>query len=336
MELRQDRMTHEERMDALFNYQKPDRIPIGPMSSDGFFAKNAGNPIVSAFNDPQKSFYAKTWTAGQYGWELVPFTFAHTILGGWDFGGEIQMPGGEYRGALAIKSYPVKTESDVCNLKMPDPKTAGGLIKAMEFSKIQEEKGMPIWFFSRSPFCVASNICGLEQFCRWMIKKTELCQRLLRMATDHIFNVLQYWVDTFGAEKIFFAMSSPSESNQVISPRQLKQFALPYHIELQDKLWAIGIKRFWFHICGEQNGNLPYLAELSSKWPHPSILSFEPAIIQTGTAQQVYELCRIAIEKGKKSPGGFMLAPGCGLPVMAPPVNLYAMTKAVNNFGWYN
>jgi len=92
------------------------------------------------------------------------------------------------------------------------------------------------------------------------------------------------------------------------------------------------------------------LANLSS-WPHPSILSFghevdlevaaryfpndiilgnvEPVVIQTGTPRQVYELSKIAIEKGRKAPGGFILAPGCELPV-----NVFAMTKAVNGFGW--
>jgi uroporphyrinogen decarboxylase len=122
-------------------------------------------------------------------------------------------------------------------------------------------------------------------------------------------------------------------------------------------LKSLGIKRFGFHICGDQNLNLPLLAE-AAPWRHPSVLSFghevdlevasqhfpediiygniEPAVIQTGTPEQVYELCRIAIEKGKEAPGGFILGPGCGLPVLAPPVNVYAMTKAINDFGWYD
>ena len=61
--------------------------------------------------------------------------------------------------------------------------------------------------------------------------------------------------------------------------------------------------------------------------------NIDPAVIQTGTPVQVYELCRQAIEKGKKAPGGFILGPGCDLPVNAPPVNVYAMTKAAHDFG---
>lgn len=177
------------------------------------------------------------------------------------------------------------------------------------------------------------------------------------MAVDHICNVLQYWVDTFGAENIFVWISSPNKSNQIISPRQFERFAFPYHVEFHERLRSIRINAFGLHICGDQNLNLPYFAK-TYLWEHPSILSFghevdlevaanyfpndiifgniEPAVIQTGTPQEVYDLSRIVIEKGKKASGGFIFAPGCELPPMSPPVNVYQMTKAVNDFGWYD
>ena len=102
--------------------------------------------------------------------------------------------------------------------------------------------------------------------------------------------------------------------------------------------------------------NLPYFAG-TTLWKHPSILSFghevdlevaadhfpddiifgniEPAVIQTGTPSEVYELSKAIIEKGKRIPSGFIFAPGCELPVQSPPVNVFQMTKAVNDVGWY-
>jgi uroporphyrinogen decarboxylase len=62
----------------------------------------------------------------------------------------------------------------------------------------------------------------------------------------------------------------------------------------------------------------------------------EPQVIQNGTPEQVYEVTRIAIEKGKKAPGGFFLMPGCELPPMAPGYNIHTMMKAVNDFGFYD
>jgi uroporphyrinogen decarboxylase len=356
MLLKQDRMTSLERMDALFNYQKPDRVPVGAMST-GFNTINAGFKVADAYADPDKSFKAMMWTTEQYGWDPIPQYAGHTVLGAWDFGGEVRMPQGEYEGALVVKSNPVNAENEIDSLKMPDPKKAGRIPQAMHFSELQAAHNIPVFFFSRSPFSMAANICGIDQFLRWTMKNTEACEKLLRLSIDHIFNALEYWTETFGADRIFAWMSSPSESNQLISPRILKKFALPYHTEYHERLKALGIERFGLHICGDQNLNLPLLAE-ASPWHHPSVLSFghevdletaaeyfprdiiygniEPAIIQTGTPEQIYELSRIAIEKGKKSPSGFILGPGCGLPVMAAPVNVYAMTKAANDFGWYD
>jgi uroporphyrinogen decarboxylase len=96
----------------------------------------------------------------------------------------------------------------------------------------------------------------------------------------------------------------------------------------------------------------------ASPWHHPSVLSFghevdlevaskyfpediiygnvEPTVIQTGTPQQIYELSKTAIKKGKKAPGGFILGPGCDLPPLTPPENMHAITRAVSDFGWYD
>jgi uroporphyrinogen-III decarboxylase len=40
--------------------------------------------------------------------------------------------------------------------------------------------------------------------------------------------------------------------------------------------------------------------------------------------------------KGKKLANGFVFAPGCELPPMAPVENVRAITRAVNDFGWYD
>jgi uroporphyrinogen decarboxylase len=63
--------------------------------------------------------------------------------------------------------------------------------------------------------------------------------------------------------------------------------------------------------------------------------NIEPSTIQMKSPQEVYELAKTAIGKGKQAPGGFVLSAGCELPVFSPPVNVFAVTKAVDEFGWY-
>jgi uroporphyrinogen decarboxylase len=352
-------MTHQERLNALLNYKKPDRIPIFGFAT-GFCMVNCGYTLTELQTDPEKFWDALRWTCEQYRWDPQWRYIAHTVLGSWDFGAKMKMPDSQYAMAVAVDTPAVNTEEDVWRLEMPNPRLAGAIPKRMEFSKLQAEAGWPIAFYARSPFSMAADICGVEQFARWLMKKPRICERLIRMGLEHTLNVLRYWVDTFGAENIVYHMSSPSESNQVFSPNHIQRYSLPYHKEFHQRMKALGINKFNFHICGEQNLNLPYLAELASSensWPHPSILSFghevdlenaawyfpddiimgniEPALIQSGTSQQVYELSRICIEKGKKIPGGFILSSGCELSPKGPAYNVWMMTKAMNDFGWY-
>ena len=351
---KQDRMTPAERMRALLAGQPIDRVPFFPFTR-GFCARNVGYPLESFYTDPEKSFWAQVWTQEMYGYDGSP-AIGYAAYGAWEFGGEVRFPSSQWEQAPIITRFPVQSEQDVWNLRLPDVKTAGMLPMMMQFSKLQQKFGTSINVTCGSPFTRAGNMCGIDMVCRWMVKKPELAHRLLRLATDHGVEVVQYWVDIFGAERVTARTSTPAEANQVISPSQFEEFAFPYHKELHEKLLAMGVKRFHCHICGEHNLNLPYLARIpmgdrgilsfghevdletaASYFPNHIIAgNVEPQVIQNGTPQQVYELCRIAIEKGKKAPGGYVLMAGCELPVMAPPYNIYVMKKAVDEFGWYD
>jgi uroporphyrinogen decarboxylase len=355
MGLKEDRIDSAERICTLFQHKRPDRVPIN-MVATGFSCRNAGLPTSVAYGDPKRSFFAMRWAADQYNWDQIPQIVSHTVVAALDFGGQVRLPQGEYEGAMVVQSFPVKNQGDVEKLEVPDPKKSESIQGAIEMGRLQEAHGLPVTFVSRSPFTFAGTLCGLQQFCKWLLKKPELCEQLMRLATAHITNVLQYWVDVFTAENVFVFMSSPSEANQIISPKQFEKFALPYHIAYQERLREMGLKRFCFHICGDQRLNVPCLADMSP-WHHPAILSFghelslescakyfprdiiygniEPAVIMTATAEKVYEIARGTIEKGKKLPGGFILSAGCELPVASPPANVFAITKAVNDFGWY-
>jgi uroporphyrinogen decarboxylase len=146
------------------------------------------------------------------------------------------------------------------------------------------------------------------------------------------------------------------ESNQLISPKHIEQFALPAHVEYIAGLNTLGITRYFFHICGDQERNLQFLSEISS-WPHPAVISIghevdlreaarsfpndiiygniDPRIIQSGSPQEVYNESRKTIEIGKTIRGGFILAPGCDLPVTASRENVFAMARAVKDAGIY-
>jgi uroporphyrinogen decarboxylase len=348
-------MTSVERLKALLEGKPLDRVPLLSFIL-GFCAKNVGFPVATIYSDPEKSFWAQVWTREQYGHDNDPF-YGYASYGGWEFGGEIIFPDGEYEQAPYHGRFAVETSHDVEKLKLPDVKTAGMLPLAMQFSRLQDENGISPSVVVGGPFTIAGNICTVDTLCRWLIKKPELIHQLLRLATDHILDIARHWIDTFGVGRVCLQIWEPLATNQIISPKQFAKHVLPYQIELHEKILKMGIKHILCHICGEQNLNLPYWAQVPMG--DPGIISIgsevdittaieyfgdtciiagniEPALLQSGTTQQIYECCRQAIERGRRAPRGYALMQGCEVPVNTPPYNLYTMKKAINDFGWYD
>jgi uroporphyrinogen decarboxylase len=352
-------MTDRQRIEALLNHRKPDRVPIWPFSSEVFAVVNARYPIAAAYNRPENSLEAQRWICEQYGWVFSPMLM-YADYGAWEFGGEIKWPSGEFSQAPTVTRYPVETEEDVRNLKAPDVKTAGIIPLVMEFYKLSSQERLDnepfnVLSFSGSAFTVAGNIAGPDKLCKWMLKKPDVAHRLLRLATDHLIDLTQFWKDTFGIDAVLPMGGEPTSANQLISPKHFEQFALPYVKELNEKILAMGYQHIYEHICGEHSANLPFWVQIpfgdpgiisigheidietaAKYFPNDIIVgNLDTSIIQIGTPQQVYEATKKVILKGKKCPGGFAFSPGCELPPMSPPLNVWMMTKAVNDFGWY-
>lgn len=343
-----------ERVSALLEGKPVDRISFFTFTL-GFCARNLGYPLSAIYSDPEKSFFAQLWTQEQYGFDSQPF-YGYASYGGGEFGGEIKLPSGDYEQAPSHGRFAIYQQEDVEKLTLPDVKKAGFIPLAMEFSKLQEKHGLPVSLVVGGPFTIVGNICPVETLLRWLVKKPELVNRMLELATSHILDIAQYWSDTYGTNKVDIQIWEPLASNQIISPVQFEKFVFPRYIELSQKLISKGIRSILYHICGEQNQNLPYWAQIvTDKHTIVSIGkeitiktaieyfgnkcviagNIEPARIQTSQPGELYELCRQTIEAGKDAPRGFILMPGCETPVNTPPYNLYIMKKAVDDFGWY-
>jgi len=352
-------MTEKQRVEALLRREKPDRVPIYPFAM-GFATVYAGTSVADAFNKPEVSLAAQRKTCENFGWLFMP-VIGYASFGSWEFGGEIKWPSSEFDMAPMVTRRPVETEEDAWELKLPDVRTAGMVPFQMKFFKLSNQerldnKPFGTLCYAGGPFTKASNVAGPENFCRWLIKRPEAAHHVLRLMTDFLKNLIDYWKDNLGIEGVLPWGADPFSSNQMISPRQFEQFAMPYTRELNEKILSLGYRHIFCHICGEQNLNLPYWAQLP--FGDPGLLSFgheveletaakyfpddiimgnlNPSIIQSGTPEDVYEASRIVIEKGKKLPGGFIFSPGCEMPPQAPLENVRMMTKAVHDFGWYD
>ena len=104
---RKARMTDRERVEALLRREKPDRVPIWG-GALGFPMVYTGTSIADAYNKPEVALAAERKTDRDFGWVSLPF-IAYAAYGGWEFGGEIKWPSGEYDQAPSVARLPVET-----------------------------------------------------------------------------------------------------------------------------------------------------------------------------------------------------------------------------------
>jgi uroporphyrinogen decarboxylase len=324
-------------------------------AAPSFAVQNAGYPAAAAYNDPQKSFEAQIETIVQFGEDGIP----RMAVGGasdvtWAFGGKLKWPADEYSMAPTATRHPVNSEAEVERLTMPDDIAAAGPLPLyLDFARRCHANELPVFPFITSPIEGARSLCGPELLMRWMIKKPELAHRLLRLATEYSVAVVRLFAATFPPKNILTYLAAPTASNQMLSPRFFEKFVLPYQKELHEIILQTGIKHIYCHICGEQNRNLPMWADIPMG--NPGIVSFghevaietavkffgnsciiagniEPAIIHLGQPDEVYRLSIAALAQGSRSPRGYILMPGCGIPPNVPTDNLLMLKKAAADF----
>lgn len=351
-------MTDRQRVEYLLNRQKPDRVPIWPFAPHGFAVIYNNLPIINAYTNAEACYYAQRKTCQDFGWVFFPWV-AYAAFGAWEFGGEVKMPSGEYDQAPIVTRYPIEKDEDVYNLKWPSP-DSGFLPMARKFAELARQERLDSEPFNasiavRGGYHEACNLAGVQRFLKWLIKKPDLAHYLIRTLTDRALAELPKRSEKLGIDGVLVVGGGATASNQLISPKQFEEFVLPTFKEVQEKLRALGYKTTFVHMCGEQNENLPYWSQIdfgdpgiisighevkletaAKYFPNDIILgNLEPAIVQTGTPEEVYEATRKIVEEGKKLDGKYIFSTGCDLPPRSPVENVRMMTKAVMDFGWY-
>ncbi|MBI4180497.1 MAG: hypothetical protein HY528_01035 [Chloroflexi bacterium] len=355
--VRKATMTNKERVEALLRREKPDRVPFWAVGTS-FAVIRSGGSINDRYTKLEMAYKAEKKTCQDFDWVFIPILFRNRGARG-EFGGETKLPTNKYSQGVFVTKYAAETAEEVMALKVPDVKALYPP-EVIDFYKRvcqEEDNNKPFKLMITGPsFNTVAGIAGYDKMCQWMIQMPEVVYRLMSLATDYHIKLAQFCKDTFGVEQMLSLGASAAASNQLISPKHFEQFALPYMKELHEKLLAMGFKHLCHHPCGEHNLNLPYwqqvpmgdpgivwfgnevnLATGANYFPNDIIAgNLDTTIIQSGTPEEVYQAARKVIEQGKSLPNGFILIPACELPPYAPVENIKAITRALNDFGWYD
>jgi uroporphyrinogen decarboxylase len=349
-------MTDAECLEAILRRETAERVVYMEYYPLPVAAIQEGKQIADAYIDPKFAYESQKKLAYEMGWIFLP---VYPSLGG-DFGGQSKLPEGQYAQSRTVIRHAVENETEAWKLRVPELKITPGARNDTDFAYFSSKEKLGNEVFNvtlcvSGPFTEAGEICGIERLCRWMIRKPEIVHHLLRIATDYLVQEADAWWDTFKGTNIIYFPSEPTASNNIISPKLFAEFALPYIDELHRKVLALGYRHILCHICGNQVANLPYWSKVPMG--DPGIVSvgpeidiemaadffprdiiygnLDPVILQTGTPDEVYKATGKVVRRGKKLDNRYTFGQGCEIPPRADRENLLAMTRAVEDFGWY-
>jgi len=340
-----------DRVHALLEGRPVDRVPVYLFAAS-FGVTQAGYPLPTVYDDPRRSLEAQLCAQALFGYDSPPY-YAYATYGTWERGEQLAYPSSELRQEPTMPFYPVRSEEEAETLELPDVTRAGMLPRAMQFSRLQAEHGLPVSVVVGGVFAIAGNICGLHRLLVWMVQNPGTVHHLLQMAGDHLGDIVEHWAMAFGAGRLLPVVWESLATSDVISPACFEEFVLPYQKQFHERILATGVEHILCHICGEQRRNLPHwaaipmgnpgivsigheidLEEAGRHFPKDILMgNIEPALVDKGTPEQVYRSTWNCIQKGKKHRGGFILAAGCELAPETPPDNVRKIMQAVNDVG---
>ena len=149
------------------------------------------------------------------------------------------------------------------------------------------------------------------------------------------------------------SIGEPIAGPDLLSPKHYREYPWIHEKRMVDELKKDGII-LHNHICGNtarivddfiatgaqvlevDHKTEPAMIKEAARHKTCLLGNIDTGLLQTGTPEEVYNATRRVVEIGKKLPAGFIFGPGCEMPPKAPIENLKHMTKAVEDFGWYD
>jgi uroporphyrinogen decarboxylase len=344
-------MSSKERLKSLYAGEKIDRVPF--FTNATIYAGALGKLTSKEFYLNQElSYEIQRLTLDLHHCDGNP-AFDFPGYTGLFFGGEVQFKDNPYLGIPVLKPF-VKSLDDIDGLVVPNLKEDPNLKEKINFLKILDKNGVSIPITMGSPLEVAGNICDTGLLFKLFRKNPNQLHKLLRCATDYLKQLGDITIEMFGVEKCSCSANFPLDS--LISPKLFEMYSLPYFCEVYDYFKGKGVKSYSLHLCGNHNENLDFFKEMNL--PDRTFISLDEKVdieiassffgenyilggnvstdtLINGSPNEVYNASRDIIVKNMFRKGGFVLMPSCTLPPYTPPLNLFAMYRACEDYGRY-
>jgi len=219
----------------------------------------------------------------------------------------------------------------------------GRIPAVLEAIKIVREKvgpDVPIIGGMEGPITVASDLVSVKSFMKWSIKKTDLFEQALDIATEAAIAYANAMVEA-GADVI--AIADPVASPDLMSPDSFRQFLQARLQKFSASVNSVTV----LHICGKVNAILSDMADcgfeglsveekIGNAAEGKKIIGdrarlvgnvSSPFTLLPGPIDKIKAEAKVALEGGID-----VLAPGCGIAPMTPLENIKAMVAARDEY----
>ncbi|MFA5393744.1 MAG: uroporphyrinogen decarboxylase family protein [Candidatus Ratteibacteria bacterium] len=342
-------MNSLERVSCVLEHKIPDRVPVALHNflMTGRFIGCSDLSVMLQDGDLMAESQIKAW---EY--------FQHDV---------IQIENGVCALAQALgceviypKNQPphvVKTVLDDLNavekLKLPDPEKTFPLNQVVKATRIiSRELGKKVFLVGRAdqgPMALALTIYGVEKF-------------LLDITDPDKEERIKYLLDFCGRCNVIYGLAHGKAGAHatciggvglsLISPAMYQKYEFPFQTKYVSEIKKQRMKAF-IHICGKEDAILNDMVNTGADsleldpLTHPlpakraargktTLLGFiDPVEVANGTPESVKEKSREMIA-ALGPDGGFILSPGCALPIDTPLENVKALVDAAKEYGGYH
>lgn len=342
-------MDSHERITAAFRREEPDRVPIMQLA---FYhgMRLLGRPLGD-LRDVEVAIEALAAVYERYQPDLITPSFGCKYWLYGDLGIELRLPPD---GFDSVVEHYFQTREDLETKPLPDPRDPDSLlhnqIRLIEAIVQRHGDRTVVASFGGSSLGRTGDLVGTERLLAWLIRDPELAELAIDRVARWALNLAKASIDA-GAGVI--GLVDPTAGGSVISREHFARFSLPVLQALNRELKAYAGVPTYLHICGDVSDRLDLMADTGvdgisidhtvdvgaakrAVGDRVCIMgNLDPVgTLLLGSPEEVLDQSRRCIEAAGAG-GGFILAPGCGVPPDAPPENLEAMTAAVEQYGRY-
>lgn len=334
---------------AAFRRQIPDRVPVMQMAL--YHGIRLLGKKLSAIHDLDVAIGALAAVQKRYMPDIMTPSFGCKYWLYGDLGIELRMP---EDGFDSVQEAYFTSRKDLETKPLPDPSDPDTLLhnQIRLVRAISELFGNEtvVASFGGSSLGRAGDLVGNERLLAWLIEDPDLARLAIQRVSEWTLAIAKASLDV-GAEVI--GMVDPTAGGSVISRNHFEQFSLPILRELNAEIKNHKDVPTYLHICGKVDDRIDLMVETGVDG-----LSFDQnvnlakakrdfgdkvclignvdpvGVLFLGSPEDVTQTSRVCIEQAGEG-GGFILAPGCGVPPDAPVENLLALHEAAHRYGQY-